>query len=272
MNLPISIEFAKDIIISRGDSKLIRTFAQQILELIPDEAMRAYLLSPDVAEWLLAHRLMKDPELTFSEIEKLAGSKPGRPAKSAVSPPKGSRRGRPPKKVGSTKKQGRIKTLRAGKGRRSRLTTKQIEGLKKDTIEFLRRHPWSSRKEILASVAFPSPNVYQRLMMELKASNQIAQKGDKLKATYAVKGNKDTTSSKQLKSTKTKVKTHSKPKTRKRSKSAKGVTLSPPKPTATESDIFSSSVEPVSTPAPESETIPRSLWDAALETEPQLNE
>ncbi len=162
MELMIKGEFAKHLIAqARRDRALAHALAREYVATVDPLALQAYLLSRNVALELLADRLHRHPEQTFSELSKLASRAPKR----AASQP---RRAPAPRK-------------------RQRLTSARIEQIKAQVCKFLAAHPWSNRKKITAAGGIPTPAIYIRVMGELRKGKRVIARGSKAKTVYAIK-------------------------------------------------------------------------------------
>jgi hypothetical protein len=177
MELTITSDFAKHLFTrSKKDVKLARVLARQFLNSVEPRAMAQFLLRPEVAEELLASRVMQNPERTLKELQALEGEKPERKTKRKAKR-KAKRLGRP-----------RVAKKRAAPARRGRLSREQSESLKEQVKTFLARHRWSTRKELTAVVDLSTQAVYRRIMGELIEAGLVVSKGEKSKTVYALKG------------------------------------------------------------------------------------
>jgi len=177
MDLNLSSELAARLaIMIKKDRKLSRSLAGQLLTAVDKQAMAGYLFSKDVALELLTRRLRADPERTVQDLTALMRGE-------AVRQKRG-RGGAKPARRGVATVAGR-RTTKAR--RRQRLSAENAEQLRSKVRAYLEKKPWSGRKELTAAVEFPSQAIYNRIMGELKKAGVVKQKGEKSKATYAVK-------------------------------------------------------------------------------------
>ncbi len=155
---------------------MTHALALHLFHTVPQEILYSYLLTPHVAENLLADRLQKNPEKTFRELEKLAKRGWG---------PKFRRSSMDGKKATLTAK------VRPGikrRRKRQRLSADRIEEFKTQILKFLSANRWASRKQIDSVVDIPTQANYTRIMSELRKSKQIISKGEKSKTVYSLKG------------------------------------------------------------------------------------
>lgn len=182
MDLMLTGEIAKHLFsLTKKDTKLAQALAQQLLDAIDPTAMAKYLLTTDIAKNLLAEKIKTNPEEALRALERLSTSRSG--ARKGAGR-QGSRRGG---KVAGTR-EGSAAGMRRGRRKRQRLTSDQINHIKDQVRSFLRHSPWSTRKQLLNHVDFPSVAAYNRIIAELKDSGDILARGEKSKTIYAVKG------------------------------------------------------------------------------------
>jgi len=160
MELMIKGEFAKHLIAqARKDRALAAALAREYVATVDPLALRAYLLSRNVALELLTDRLHRRPEQTFDELSKLASKAPRR----------GADRRAPVSR------------------RRQRLTAARVEQIKAQVCKFLAAHPWSNRKKIAAAAGIPTAAIYVRIMGELRQAKRVVARGKKAKTVYAAR-------------------------------------------------------------------------------------
>ena len=177
MDFMISGEFTKYLLtVAKKDKTMTHAIALQLVHTVSPEILYSYLLTPQVAESLLADRLQKNPEKTLRELEGLAkngrGTKSRRPSKNG-------------RKVTLTAKVPRGVKRR---NKRQRLSLDRIEEFKTQVLKFLSANRWATRKQIGTVVAIPTQAIYTRIMSELRQSKQIVSKGEKSKTVYSLKG------------------------------------------------------------------------------------
>ena len=172
MQLILTHEIAKELL-ALHDDNLAQSLARQFLDLLPEEAKRSYLFTPDVATRLLLQRFEQEPDETLEDLFRLLEGKAVVRKRAHVrgrkAPAPAKRQGRPSKK--------RIKT-----------SPERSEDLKAKVLAFLRKNPWSSRKQIQAAIQFSSAAIYRRILLELKAARQLKQRGTKATSEYALAG------------------------------------------------------------------------------------
>jgi hypothetical protein len=165
MELMIKGDFAKQLLAqAKNDRGLAEALARQYVASVDPSALRAYLLTPQVALGLLTDRLRKQPEQTLVALLKLPEGKAVARRARAAAPAK-----RP---------------------QRQRLSAERIEQIKDHVRRFLAAHPWSNRKQIATTAGIPTPAIYNRIISELKQAGLVVAKGQKAKTVYAVKGSK----------------------------------------------------------------------------------
>ncbi len=174
---------------SKNDPKLARALAQEVMEGMDLDALGAYLLRGGAAVDLLTERLMADPAGTLQDLHALETPK-AKPKKKGAKKGAKSKAKKPAAKKPAAKKPVAKKAAAAKPATRKRLTRDEAEQKKAAIVAFLKKNPWSGRKEIAAVAQVNTQAVYARLMSELRNAGVVVSRGVKAKTRYAAAGAK----------------------------------------------------------------------------------
>ena len=155
---------------AKKDPELALALAHEVMGMVDPQKLEAYLMAGDVPADLLTSRLMADPAATLAELHALA---------ERLNPPRKKPR-KKPKKVARAKKAPAKKPAR-----RKRLTREEAEKKKAAIVAFLKKNPWSGRRQIAEVAEVETQAVYARLMSELRETGQVVSRGQKAKTRYA---------------------------------------------------------------------------------------